>query len=483
MNPESAPLARLRLLPWLLWTLLGTVGTVTMVSLTSPVGALPVPATSWWWRGFTHVTYFQAHVALYGGLALWSAAWLGLGVLARHGELPARRVAVTCLAWATPLFLGAPLFSRDLFSYVAEGAITRLGRNPYHVAPAAVLHGPALQSVATVWQHTTSPYGPLFVLLIHGGAVLSGHSYSAQLLGARVLELPGLVGIAWGLWSLCVRRDLSPALAWWLALASPAALISAVASGHNDTLMLGLLLVGLAWFDRGHLRLGIVLMALAATVKLPALAGVAFATWSLASTLPWRQRLRPMLEAGALTGLVLAAATWFAGYGWGWASPAALKIPTELRILITPVVSVATLLAAILHALGLHPSTSVVITVTQDLCELLALLVVATLWWRVRPPTLLVGLGAALGAVVLLSPTVWPWYFLWGLTVLAATSYQRSRWTAIVAGASTLLVGAGGTMMITGQGYHWSGPLVIAGAVWFVSSGGWSSTLNAHDVN
>ena len=38
-------------------------------------------------------------------------------------------------AWSVPLVLGAPLYSRDVYSYVAQGRMAQLGINPY-------LHGP-----------------------------------------------------------------------------------------------------------------------------------------------------------------------------------------------------------------------------------------------------------------------------------------------------------------------------------------------------
>jgi hypothetical protein len=79
--------------------------------------------------------------------------------------------------------------------------------------------------------------------------------------------------------------------------------------------------------------------------------------------------------------------------------------------------------------------------------------------------------GLALLLFVVLSPTLWPWYLMWGVAVLAATSLQRSMALAAVAGMGMLLVGAGGTPMLNGGAYWVTGPLVLVAIVWFLVSG------------
>jgi hypothetical protein len=85
--------------------------------------------------------------------------------------------------------------------------------------------------------------------------------------------------------------------------------------------------------------------------------------------------------------------------------------------------------------------------------------------------------GLALLLFVVLSPTLWPWYLMWGVAVLAATSAQRSKTLAAVAGLAMLLVGAGGTPMLNGGAYWVTGPLVLGAIVWFVASGRGRSSL------
>ena len=88
-------------------------------------------------------------------------------------------------------------------------------------------------------------------------------------------------------------------------------------------------------------------------------------------------------------------------------------------------------------------------------------------------------LGLSLLLFVVLSPTLWPWYLTWGLSVLAATTAQRSRSLAVVAALGMLVVGAGGTPLLNGGDYWVVGTLLCGAAVWFVATGGLRTTLDS----
>ena len=87
--------------------------------------------------------------------------------------------------WGLPLFLGPPVFSRDLYSYIAQGLLAHHGLNPYHVAPSSLGWGPLLSSIASVWRNTASPYGPLFVMVSRAAVSVAGSSLVAQILVFR----------------------------------------------------------------------------------------------------------------------------------------------------------------------------------------------------------------------------------------------------------------------------------------------------------
>src|SRR3546814_15957814 len=60
--------------------------------------------------------------------------------------------------------LAPPLFSRDGWSYAAQGMLTTLGVSPYDHGP-ATLRGPIVNAVDPRWMDTPTPYGPLPLIL------------------------------------------------------------------------------------------------------------------------------------------------------------------------------------------------------------------------------------------------------------------------------------------------------------------------------
>jgi len=467
--------------PLWFWVTLGSVGSLGTVLEASTIGSRPRPSAYRWWLHAPAGNYTLAHVLLYLSMALLILAWAALGAHAFAGRLSVARSWTTLGAWGLPLFLGTPVFSRDVYSYIAQGTLAHRGFNPYSVAPKMLGAGPLLSSVATVWRTTTSPYGPLFVAITHLGAAISGSSLITQVLVFRSLELPGIALMMICLPVLARHCGANPGVALWLGVLSPLALLSALSSAHNDTLMIGLMLAALTVSLRGARRWALVLFAVAATIKLPAAAGIVFLSAAQMSGGTRREKWRLCAEAVVIPGAVIAAVSEFTGYGWKWLSPSALRIPTELRVLTTPVVSLATLLASLVHALGDGVSTDTVVTVAQDVFALAALALIAWLVTRTNRANATYLLGVTMLVIVVASPTLWPWYLLWGLTILAVTSAQRSRWLAAVAALAMLLVGPGGTPMIGGNGFYVAGPLVLAGLGWLWWHARWRRVVQGID--
>jgi len=462
-----------------LWAsiLVGAVGAVGMVLSGSAIGAVPHPTSVHWWFTVSTGRGVAAHLAFYGSVVVLLLGWVGLGVHARRGRLSVPTAWLVLGCWGLPFFLGAPLFSRDLYSYVAQGQLAHQGLNPYVVPPTALGPGTVLSSIATVWQHSASPYGPLFVSVSRLTAALGGRTLVSQILAFRTLELIGVVLVMVALPPLARRAGNDAGVALWLGALSPLALFSFVSSGHNDALMLGLLLSGLALGTRGWLRWGVALCALGATIKLPAAAGIVFLVADACTRADRATRWRVIAESAAITVLVVVAVTVGAGFGWTWLGPTALHVPTELKVLITPVVSVGSFLGGGLHALGLPVSVSNGISLVQALGALVAVLGIVWMAFHVKGRDPLRLCGLALLLFVVLSPTLWPWYLVWGVAVLAASSAQRSRGVALVAGLGMLVVNAGGTPLLNGGDFWVTGPLLLVAAVWFVASGAWRRAI------
>jgi alpha-1,6-mannosyltransferase len=473
---EPTPVGR-NLGPLELWIAVGVVGSVAMVLSGSAIGSVPHPAGDHWWFTVRTGTGLGAHAAFYASVVVLLAGWVGVGAHAYRGRLSVRTCWWILLLWGLPFFLGAPLFSRDLYSYVGQGQLAHQGLNPYVVAPSALGPGNVLSSIASVWRNTASPYGPLFVSVSHVGVAVAGTSLVAQILVFRAVELVGVALMMVSLPVLARRLGADPGLALWLAVLSPLALFSFVSSGHNDALMLGLMLAGITLGTGGRLRWGVALCALAATIKLPAAAGIVFLVADECTRTEAARRWRVIAESAAITVLVVAGVTIGAGLGWTWLGPTALHVPTELRVLITPLVSVGTFVHGVLHAVGLPVTLSATVTAVQAVGAVAAVSVILWMVLHTRDRGAVRLCGLALMLFVVLSPTLWPWYLTWGLAVLAATSAQRSRALAAVAGLGMLVVGAGGTPMLNGGAYWVTGPLLLAALAWYLWSGRAATTL------
>src|SRR5208283_1743198 len=78
-----------------------------------------VPATGS--EGSSHGLFFGL-VAVYGGLLLLMRVWYGLArSLSQVPGVPVRKLAVVACIWMVPLLIAPPLFSRDVYSYAAQG--------------------------------------------------------------------------------------------------------------------------------------------------------------------------------------------------------------------------------------------------------------------------------------------------------------------------------------------------------------------------
>ncbi|MDV7222227.1 polyprenol phosphomannose-dependent alpha 1,6 mannosyltransferase MptB, partial [Streptomyces prunicolor] len=167
---------------------LGLAGTAVLALGGETAGALPAadlfsPASAQAALGL---------VGVYFGVVLLIAAWLLLGKLVRSAKPPTPRSLFLVLAvWAAPLLLAPPLFSRDVYSYLAQGAMVDAHMDVYAHGPAA-LGGPLADEVAPLWQHTGAPYGPVFLAMASALSGLTRGELPAGLFGMRLVALLGV---------------------------------------------------------------------------------------------------------------------------------------------------------------------------------------------------------------------------------------------------------------------------------------------------
>ncbi len=391
-------------------------------------GALPVGIP--FFAGLKHVRI--GLVGVYSGLALLLLAWWWYGRVSRHDDL--RRTWATLALWAGPLLIAPPMFSRDVYSYLAQGLMIDEGFDVYRLGPSA-MGGFFADQVPEIWQHTPSPYGPVFLLLARmvtepvGGHLLTG------VIAMRLLAVAGLALLAYVMPILARPAGIRPASALWLAVLNPLVLIHFVGGAHNDALMVGLLAAGLAAAIRHRPIVATLLIVGAALVKAPAALGLVAVAVIWAARMPGRRpRLKATAAVGATAAAVTALLTLIAGTGYGWIS--ALDTPISPQNLsLTSVLGRWT--AGILRDDGVG---DVFVMNLWRWIGVLATLIVAGLVWtylgRLGP---LYGLGIVLVAVVAFGPALRPWYVIWGLVPLAAAAVHR--WVRhLLAAACAVLV-------------------------------------------
>jgi hypothetical protein len=378
----------------------------------------------------------------------------------RGGRLLLALVVLGTLAFQTVLFLMPPVFTTDLFSYVAYSQIASVYElNPYIHLPRYFGSLPVLGWIAEVWRDAPSVYGPVWVSIAQlVGFLTEGLSVVDRVLAHRLLaNLFHLVNLAL-FWLLLGRyaptsgnrpdaagTAVTPGrVAHFLLFAwNPLLLFEFAGNGHNDVMMLTFLLAALLFLPgeeaeerpaRGRFgglgalagRLpafvaGVVALTCSALVKYTT--GLLFPLY-LALWARRAARLGGRLAVFALGGLIALAvaalcyAPWYRGpetfepiVSWS-KGPQYSNHPPDL---------IAHAVASLSAPKG--PEREELLEAARDVLKVLerALLVllVGLQAWRVRARRDLLAGGIVLLLVFLLAVHTWvlPWYFTWPLAL------------------------------------------------------------------
>ncbi|MFJ3581369.1 polyprenol phosphomannose-dependent alpha 1,6 mannosyltransferase MptB [Streptomyces sp. NPDC090127] len=452
----------------------GAVGALAIAVGGYAAGSLPErePWGLWAPRGSALTT---AGAALaYLGLTVLVAAWWRYGVLLRRAgrsdgedreaarrvggatgvrDARARAVVVTLGWWTAPLVLAPPLYSADVYSYIAQGAMVLEGYDVYGAGPSVLGPGDlgvdAAASVGGHWTDTPAPYGPVFLVLAQAVVKVTGGEIVPAVFGMRLIALAALALIVWAVRGLAGGRggfgggdaaggagsDAGVAGALWLAALNPLLLIHVVGGMHNDGLMIGLMLGGVLLATRGRWVLGCVLVGLAMMIKSPAAVALLFIGVMVARAQGGvRGVVKGLVLPGLVAGAVAVGATVAAGTGFGWLRTQSVAGAIHTALSVTSDVG---------QGLGLllADDPDPVKGLVQKLGLAVAVALVLALAWRswqgrIDPVR---GLGLALVALVALSPMVQPWYLLWGVCVVAVVGWD-GRWGQVLAVLSGALV-------------------------------------------
>ncbi|UYQ66595.1 polyprenol phosphomannose-dependent alpha 1,6 mannosyltransferase MptB [Streptomyces peucetius] len=490
--------------------LLGLTGSTALAAGGVSAGALPV-------REMLAPGSGRAALGLVGayfGLVVLIAAWALVGRAVRGACPPGRHeLLMTLVLWAAPLVVAPPLFSRDVYSYLAQGAMVDARLDVYVHGPSH-LGGPLTAEVAPLWRDTPAPYGPVFLALASAVAhspdltSFSPDQVATGVLGMRLVALLGVASMALCLPRLALHCGTDPSVALWLGALNPLVLLHLVSGAHNDAIMLGLLGVGLVAALGRRPVPAVALITLAALVKAPAALGLVAVVvlWarqarsaprpSRAAAVPQgrqtplirllraaallrRGQSRPARSARAATAFAVlgvlcvcaattAVTTAVVGTGYGWLAALDTPVSPENWSLTS---TLGRLTTALLSSAG-DPLTAAahLATPAWHLLGLAATALAVLLAWRrhhlLRPVH---ALGLSLTAVALLGPAIRPWYPLWGLFLIAAAGPGRSlrRTVAAASGLLALAVLPSGFAPDTTQlALAVSGGLLAVAALW-----------------
>ncbi len=381
-----------------------------------------------------------ATVMIYAGVVLMAWAWVRLGraVLARR--VGGRAVLTIAAAWTAPMLLSPPLFTRDVFSYLAQGGLPLAGFDPYAVGPEA-MPGIFTDNVHYFWQDTPAPYGPLFILIAQSVAWLAGDNIILGVVLMRIALLPGLALLVWALPELTRRLGGRVPVALWIAVANPVMVIHMVGGGHNDLLVVGLLAAGSLVALRGAPAGGIALVTAGMAVKASAGIALPFLVLVWAGQLTGSRRRRIAKATVAGIGVFVAtfgACTLAAGVSLGWLP--ALSAPSMIVNWMSWPTGVAEFVHTLVRLVVDVPKQPFV-NVARVLGAALLIWIACRQWWAARDggPEAVHRAGIVLLAVAVLSPATLPWYLSWGMALLAAVPWSDLG-LACVVWASLMLV-------------------------------------------
>lgn len=392
------------------------------------------------WLRFGHGVVVST-IVLWGGVVLMLAAWLWLGRRLVDGRPVSEYTMIATTGfWLAPLLLSVPLFSRDTYSYLAQGALLRDGFDPYVVGPIENQNS-LLDNVSPIWTTTTAPYGPAFILVAKFVTRIVGDDVVAGTMLLRLCMLPGLALLIWAAPRVARHVGADGAVALWICVLNPLVIIHLMGGVHNEMLMVGLMMAGIALtFARRHVA-GAALIAIAVAVKATAILALPFMVWVWMRHLAGsRPRAFAIASAASVATFVavFAILSALAGVGLGWLT----ALAGSVRIINW--LTVPTALANLASTIGgnfMPVNFYAVLEVTRLAGIAIILLSLPLLWWRFRHDDreALQGIVWAMVVVVLFVPAALPWYYTWPLAVVSALA-QSPAAIALIAGFSTWIM-------------------------------------------
>jgi hypothetical protein len=258
----------------------------------------------------------------------------------------------------------------------------------------------------------------------------------------RVTAIVGVVLCAWGVRRLVSLRGGDATMATVAGVFNPAVLIILVGGDHNDALMLGLTVAGIALALSNRHLWGLVLCALAVAVKPNALLPLGTLVWWLSGS-DWRTRVKEAATATAVLLGVLVLCGLGTGGGFGW-----VKALILYRWLPSP-------WSLGWSAFGTRSGWPVTTIETAGVLVAVLLVIRAR-----RPGQRIVALGWGLALLAVTTPTPEPWYLAWAVVFLAAGGLARRPERIGIAVLGAMMIGS---LLPPGPLWWFAGVIVLVG--------------------
>lgn len=505
INPDAAApssarhLHRFAVLRWI-----GTIGTLLIAVGALGAGALPVVDNPYVHAplGSLMSRMLQtSSIVVFVGVALMVVSWVLMapvvGATKSAVAVPLGAVKRTFAAWILPLLVTAPLFTQDIYSYLAQGSIVAQGMDPYAAGPVQLLgtENHLARSVPFIWAESPSPYGPVALGIAAAISVVTSDNIALGVIAHRLVSVLGLVAASWAVSRLARRCNVPPTTALWLGILNPLTILHLVGGIHNESVLLGLLLVGVEvglrginHLERGSGRTGWSLILLSAAlitcaglVKVTGFIGLGFTGMALAAHLTrggmnkWSSILAAAAVKTAAMLATVAVVSVVTGIGLGWVTGQGGAATIRSWMSLTTDLGVIFGFLGMLLDLGDHTAAALGLTRAVGLAVAAVFIIrmlFATYEGRIHPVG---GLGVGTLVLVILFPVVHPWYLLWAIVPMAAWANRTFfRVVVIVYSAvmSFLVLPRGLTLPADTVVTIYLGAavsaLVVIGAGWFI---------------
>jgi alpha-1,6-mannosyltransferase len=401
------------------------------------------------------------------------------------------------LAFHITLFTMPGLFTTDLFSYADYGQIAGVyGVSPYTHLPSEFPQFNIYNWIHPLWHDAPSIYGPAWVDLTRpiSRAVVGLSDVDKILVYKLVSNVGHLLSVGCIAYAANKLRPGTALQAVVLYAWNPLILFEFGGNGHNDAVMIAVMMLAVACYVSGSRWLGLVALTVSFLIKMTSVLLVPY------YTMAWARDQRGWLRFfgigfGAVATVLVVIGAFY--YPW-WEGPQTIG-PILLwsqgpmfNNYVPDILAIQLATQRIIDSGGTLDPT-VALDQTRDLVKSVArgLLIALAIWelWRARGASGMLGSGARVMMAFLLIVNTWvlPWYFAWPIALAVVLGWE-SLTTKVLIGLSI----SAPTVMYYHHFWHpymsdstylfYVAPLAIAPIAWIGSLLGWLWRRATHRV-